>query len=150
MKRIVFTFIIVFFLIYFMNLFCLAEDISKPGDMWNGILEFDRICGHKISDIMKGLYIRGMAQGMDITLSLGLTDEDVEKIYDQALFIVNHIEEIINIMDDLYRDPANVNIATGWMCIIARSKLKGEDVEDMMRDARLLGLALYPSTFPSY
>ena len=151
-KRIVFAFIIVFFLIYFMNIFCFAEEINKPGDVWNSILKFDTICGVKISDSIKTIYIRVMVQGMDITSTLGFTVEveNTIKIKDQADFIIKHIEEIRNIMDDLYRDPANVNITIGWMCIIACDKLKGEDVEGLIQDVRLLCLALYPVWFPSY
>ena len=150
MKKIAFVFIIVFSLISFVKFSCLAEEIPKPGEVWSSFLKLDTICGHKISNTVKKFYIRGIGQGMQITSALGLTDEDNEKIYDQASFIVKHVEEIVEIMDDLYEDPANVHITLGWMCIIACDKLKGEDVEGLIQDARLLGLELYPIIFPSY
>ncbi len=150
MKRIIIIFIIVVYLMSFVEISCLAEEIPKPGEVWSSFLKLDTICGQKISNIVKKIYIRGMGQGMEITSTLGLTYEDNEKIYDQASFIVKHVEEIVEIMDDLYEDPANVHITLGWMCIIACDKLKGEDVEGLIQDARLLGLEVYPFIFPSY
>ena len=145
MKRIVIIFTIVCVLLSFVGVAYPAEETikpPKPGDFWNRLVNLDEMIGHKISDTMKGLYIKGVAQG--ILLTLGLIDlSEIDKegiIIDYGYFILKHIEEIRRIMDDLYKDPANVNIQISWMCGVATDKLKGEDVEDLIQDYRMMGL----------
>ena len=49
-------------------------------------------------------------------------------------------------MDNLYKEPANALIKLDWMCRIAYSKLRGEDVESLIRVGRVLGEIL-PADF---
>jgi hypothetical protein len=148
MKRIVIIAVIIFLLISFVKYSCLAKEMPKPGEVWNNFIKFDTICNHDISDIIKGYYVRAIAQGIIMSTALGVVEGEYD-IFDQALFIVENTDEIIEIMDDLYEDPANINITLGWMCIIACDKLKGEDIEGLLQDARSIGLTMN-DYFPSY
>jgi hypothetical protein len=141
MKKIFIVFIIVICLLIFVGTTCLAEKTITPGEFWNRLVNLDRN-GNKISEIIKKTYIKGIGEGIFITSAIiDLSTIDNEgKIFDQVYFILEHNEEIMRIMDNLYKDPANVNIRLNWMCIIACDKLKGEDVESLIQDARMLGL----------
>jgi len=119
---------------------CLTKDTTSPGELWNGMKALDRD-GLKISETIKKIYIRGIADGIMLVVTIvKLNEQDTEKITNQTYFILKYIEEIMKIMDDLYKDPANVNIKLDFMCLIAYSKLQGENVEALIRDGRILGL----------
>ena len=112
----------------------------SPREFWNGLTKLDRN-GVKISEFVIKNYIRGIGKGILLTSTIiDLNKLDFDKICDHAYFVLQYNEEIMRIMDDLYEDPANVNIKLDWMCLIAYSKLKGEDVELLIKDGRILGL----------
>jgi hypothetical protein len=46
------------------------------------------------------------------------------------------IEAISKVMTDLYKDPANTYISEDYMYFLAIQRLKGEDVELLLRKAR--------------
>lgn len=50
---------------------------------------------------------------------------------------------ISKVMDDLYKDPANLYIYVFAMINIAYHKLKGEDVEPLLQKAREEGLQIF-------
>jgi len=140
MKKIIIISIIVFCLLSFMEISFLAEETMSPGEYWNSLTKLDRN-GVKISELVKKNYIRGIGKGILLTVTIiDLNELDFDKICDDADFVLQYNEEIMRIMDDLYKDPANVNIKLDWMCLIAYSKLKGEDVELLIKDGRTLGL----------
>jgi len=144
-KRTVIIFTIVCVLLSFVAISCLpvkAIEPGKPGELWNRLVDLDSISGHKISSLVKTCYIRGIGEGILQTSGLiNLSEIDKEGIvYNYGHFILKHIDEIKRIMDDLYKDPANVNIQIGWMCGIATDKLKGKDVEGLIQDYRMMGL----------
>ena len=149
MKRIAIVVVIIFLLISFVKFSCLAEERPKPGEIWNSTFKkFDTICNQNISNLVKKFYVRAIAQGILMSTALGVVEGEYD-MFDQASFIVENLDEIIEIMDDLYKDPANINITLGWMCIIACDKLKGEDIETLLQEARSLGLIMNDH-FPSY
>jgi len=99
MKRIVIIFTIVCVLLSFVGAAYPTEETikpPKPGDFWNRLVNLDEMIGHKISDTMKGLYIKGVAQG--ILLTLGLIDlSEIDKegiIIDYGYFILKHIKKL--------------------------------------------------------
>jgi|SRR5665648_62659 len=140
MKKIIIISIIACCLLSFMEISCLAEKPMSPGEYWTGLTKLDRN-GVKISELVKKNYIRGIGKGILSTVTIiDLNELDFDKICDHANFVLQYNEEIMKIMDDLYKDPANVNIKLDWMCLIAYSKLKGEDVELLIKDGRTLGL----------
>lgn len=143
MKKITIIFIIVICILTFIGDACLAEKTIKPGEFWNRLINLDRY-GNKISDLIKKTYIKGLGEGLFITsaiIEFDISKIDTEgKMFDYVCFILEHNEEIMKIMDNLYKDPANVNIRLNWMCLIACDKLKGADVEELIQDGRILGL----------
>ncbi len=142
MKRIIIIFIIVCCLISFVEFSCLAQGIY--GEAWNSLSDFE-----------KELYLVGIRDGLikcikDFYISptgyyiAGLEDQEERRILMApisnnnellGLLSSNH-EVIINIMNDLYKDPANTNIHLGDMCFLACRKLKGESIELSLREAR--------------
>ena len=51
-------------------------------------------------------------------------------------FINDHVDAILKVMDDLYKDPANTYIIANSIIEIACQKLKGEDIEPLLQEAR--------------
>lgn len=135
MKRIIIIFIILFFLLLFVEFTCLAEKPLTKGEFWN-----------VSSFIEKANYITGFRMGiLKCVLKLGpLTQRakgsDLAIAFDELLdlygFIGEHLDAIITVMGDLYREPANTYIRLEPMCEIACQKLKGEDIGLLLREAR--------------
>ena len=140
MKKIIIIFIIVFCLSSFMEIFCLANEPSSPGEIWN-----------TSSVMIKVVYVIGFQQGIGMTLNklasaiIGSKDSfllgsDVGKAWDELIDLSNFIDEhepaILKVMDDLYKDPANTYIFGADMCLLAYHKLKGEDIEPLLKEAR--------------
>ena len=94
----------------------------------------------EISEWIKSAYIKGIAKGIMLTMTMiDLNESDHEIILFNYNFVNSHIIEIKKVMDDLYKDPANSLIKLDWMCRIAYSKLRGEDVESLIGAGRALG-----------
>ena len=135
MKRIIIIFIIMCCLLSFVEFSCLAEESLTNGDFWN------------VSSFMEKVnYITGFRMGiLKCVLKLGpLTPRakgsDLAIAFDELLdlygFIREHLDAIITVMDDLYKEPANTYIQLELICEIACEKLKGEDIEPLLREAR--------------
>ena len=135
MKRIIIIFIIMCCLLSFVEFSCLAEESLTNGDFWN------------VSSFMEKVnYITGFRMGiLKCVLKLGpLTPRakgsDLAISFDELLdlygFIREHLDAIITVMDDLYKEPANTYIQLELICEIACEKLKGEDIEPLLREAR--------------
>ena len=147
MKKIIIIFIIVFCLLSFAGSSCLAQENYKNyGEIWL-----------KLSDGYRVLYIMGFVGGMDLlaikilpilTLKIKenlLTYEETEVIQELLYFRnyflglagdVDVVKNIFNIVTDLYKDPANTYIPTYKMIEVAYQKLKGEDIEPLLQEAR--------------
>jgi len=125
----------------------MAETTVSPGIFWNCLVELDNEYGVEISELIKSSYIKGIAKGIMLTMTMiDLNESDHEIVLFNYNFINSHIIEISKVMDDLYKDPANTLIKLDWMCRIAYSKLRGEDVESLIRVGRALGEIL-PDNF---
>ena len=140
MKRIIVIFMIIFCLLSFTGISLAEKEISTFGELWNSL---DRM--HKIG------YVRGFRDGIIVCFNelILLTspyepdDEEIRRTLLEMLvlyeFIWEYGEAIINVMDDLYKDPANVYIHWPSMCRVACQKLKGEDIEQLLREVRKAG-----------
>ena len=135
MKKIIVIFIIAFCLSSFIGISFLAQEPLTSGHLWNS------------SSFMEKLnYITGFRMGiLKCVLELGpLTPKakgsDLAIAFDELIdlygFIKEYSDTIITVMDDLYKDPANTYIQLESICEIACQKLKGEDIEPLLREER--------------
>lgn len=147
MKRIIIIFIIVCCLLNFTGISCLAqENLLNFGEFWLRLSLLDRT-----------IYISGFVSGIDLCIlkfSPILTSETkvdfltyeerdtILKLIDLRSYFwglagdVDGVKNIINIVTDLYKDPANTYIPACKMIEFAYQKLKGEDIEPLLREAR--------------
>ena len=141
MKKITIILIIVLCLLYFMEVSCLAQE--SWGKAWNSI-----------SHLEKQFYLMGMTDGLfmcisDFYISTGSYIVELEDYEERMMLtasmarsndllglITSNSEAIINIMNDLYKDPANVYIIYRDIFILSCRKLKGEDIESLLQKAR--------------
>ena len=130
MKKITVIFIVVFCLISFTGISSLAKEHPIAGEVWNDI---------NMSDIHKNIYLQGIAGGF--ILSGMITS--ITGLSDWNNFILQNNETIIRVMDDLYKDPANTYIDWCLICLVACQKLKGEDVEQLLKDFRKIAYQKY-------
>jgi len=135
MKRTIIVFIIVFCLISFVEFSCLAKETGTAVELWNDVL---------MSDLIKGVYIRGIEGGFLLSRITTPSEVVIDKLLkDWYSFISQNNETIIRVMNDLYKDPADTYISWSLMCLIACNKLKGEDVEQFLKDVRKIEYQKY-------
>jgi hypothetical protein len=153
MKKIIIIFLIAFYLLSFTGVSYLVEEPMSPGEIWN-----------VLTGMEKTSYQRGFRDGIveclnklvplirdkDIGLHSIRLDITISELYDLYDFIWEHGEAIENVMDDLYKDPANTYIQWPSMCEIAYQKLKGEDVEQLLKKARKEGYLHPLVTYQEY
>ena len=140
MKKIIIIFTVVFCLISFVEISYLAEEPSSPGPGY--------IRSNKLSDTTKIYFVMGFIAGMEECLNK-LTPIPVERdsnggialqeLIDLYYFVRDHGLAVISVMDDLYKDPANTYIILAPIIKIACQKLKGEDIEKLLKEARKEG-----------
>jgi hypothetical protein len=141
MKRIIIIFIIAVCLLSFVEISCLAQE--SWGKAWNSI-----------SYLEKQFYLVGMTDGLimcisDFYISTGSYIVELEDYEERMILtasmarsndllglITSNSEAIINIMNDLYEDPANIYIIYRDIFILSCRKLKGEDIESLLQKAR--------------
>ncbi len=135
MKKITTIFIITLCLLSFVGLSCLAQE--SYGKDWNSF-----------SSSEKQLYLLGISHGLmkctkDFFLFSedclrGIEDEEERRMLTSSLKDSNDLlelisfnyETIIDIMDDLYKEPANTNIDFHHICFLACQRLKGESIPE--------------------
>ena len=138
MKRTVIIFIIALCLLCFMEISCLAsaEELPSSGEAWN-----------MFSVTTKRAFMIGFQGGIAMSFSkvdpivVGCSADSVEmKVWVELVnlfnFINEHVDAILKVMDDLYKDPANTYIIANSIIEIACQKLKGEDIEPLLQEAR--------------
>lgn len=146
MKKTIIIFIIVFCLLSFIEISCLAQEPVNYGKMWNSW-----------SDYMRNIYIMGLKDGIQKQITLPfiaqlkieetdvfdkyLKDSEVVKTEEKGNrilwdFIMFDDEAIRNVMTDLYKDPANAYISIFYMSYLAYRKLKGDSIDVLLREAR--------------
>jgi hypothetical protein len=141
MKRVIIIFIIVVCLLSFVEISCLAQE--SWGKAWNSI-----------SYLEKQFYLVGMMDGLimcisDFYISTGSYIVELEDYEERMILtasmarsndllglITSSSEAIINIMNDLYEDPANIFIIYRDIFILSCQKLKGENIEPLLQKAR--------------
>ena len=149
MKKIIIIFIIVFCLLSFIEISCLAKEAYSPSQMWNSM-----------DDDAKEVYIWGIREGIVMCMEQ-ITErylvpslinnydtsiiEDILENYDQFVRIFDAddfkitdtlLKTVVNIVNDLYKDPANTYINVSDMCLLASRKLRGEFIESSLRELR--------------
>jgi len=150
MKKIITIFMITFCLLSFVGISCLAaKEATSPSGMWNSM-----------DDNNKEVYIWGIREGLFLCVEQiterylvpSLTNkydtsiiEDVLENYYQFVTIFKAddfkttdalFKTVVNIINDLYKDPANTYIEVFDMCFLASRKLRGESIESSLRELR--------------
>ena len=132
-----------------MEISCFTKEAHSPSQMWNS---FD--------DNAKEVYIWGIREGIVMCMEqiterfllpafINKNDtsiiEDILENYDQFVRIFdvddyetqyNLLKTVVNILNNLYKDPANTYIAVSDMCLLASRKLRGESIESLLRELR--------------
>jgi len=114
----------------------LAEELPSSGEAWN-----------MLSVTNKRFFMIGFQGGIAMSFNkvdpivVGCSADSVEmKVWVELVnlfnFINEHVDAILKVMDDLYKDPANTYIIANSMIEIACQKLKGEDIEPLLQEAR--------------
>ena len=90
------------------------------------------------TDTARLAYVDGLRDGTSgtylvVTNDLSATRREAVRT---QVFTFFPERELVDVMTDLYSDPANVFIRSGEMVLIARDKLSGRDVEPRLRQAR--------------
>lgn len=153
MKKIIIIFIIVCCLLSFIEISYSNEEprLIPFGEFWLKISVGDK--GSYIAGFVGGIDLCGLKlfpiltskTKSDIKLLDFLTREEKDVILEliDLRFYFNSLEgdvdgfkNIINIVTDLYKDPANTYIPACKMIEFAYKKLKGEDMEPLLREAR--------------
>jgi hypothetical protein len=87
---------------------------------------------------MRSAYIEGFLSGVNSVYQRAfsyLSAKQRDEIR-AATFVVYASDVLAKVVTDLYRDPANTYIEPGALVIVAREKLKGTDIEPLLRAAR--------------
>jgi len=148
MKKLIIISVITVCLLIFMEIYCLANESGSPSKYWNYMHYTD-----------KAVYVTGVIDGVKMCIkqladyppSQFTNKKNEMKFYallkDNFNFInlfvtgddkktANLLKTFINVISDLYKDPANTYISIADMCIIASRKLRGEPIESSLRELR--------------
>ena len=133
--------IIVFCLLYFIEISCLAKEPVNYGEFWNILSEHEKI-----------IYLLGLRDGIktvttDCTMRFApylRKESESQKVgldffneyADYVNFLSTENATVKKIIDDLYKDPANTYINFITITKIAYQKLKGENIEPLLQEAR--------------
>lgn len=139
-KRIVIIFIIVCILLYFVEISCLAGEHVNFADWWN-----------ILTDYGKQVFLHGLGHGLGKgfldavnQFGLNLPEGEVSTVINEYFEYINFIsgvdtskrDAVIKVINDLYKDPANIFIPVAEVSFIAYKKLKGENIELLLQKAR--------------
>ncbi len=137
MKKITIIFIIVNCLLLFIGISGVSEE-SLPvldGDFWNTITKLEN------SVLIKEMYIRGIKDGIEGSIRrftivkipniLDPDDYEASLLHLNFLFTISeNSKTVIDVMDNLYKNPANKDIPLVSMCEIAALSLVLENEEE--------------------
>jgi hypothetical protein len=145
MKKKLFLLVLVLIVVYllsFVGISYSSENFTN-GEFWN-----------KLASIGKSAYIAGVINGVkmwtdqisDENPFRQFTSKEAEVkfstfVSDNLNFLMLFRGEIslktfINVISDLYKDPANTYIPVSCMCLIASRKLRGEPIELLLQETR--------------
>jgi hypothetical protein len=144
MKKITIIFIIVICLLSFLG----TSSLAKPSETWNLLKDFDK--GVLVFGVRQGawMFIEQVADCRPIQFANSELEAKFMAFYKDALnftnlFSTGNKEEsidlwksLVEVIDDLYKDPANSYIPIANMCLIASRKLRGEPIESALRELR--------------
>jgi hypothetical protein len=138
MKKIAITFFIIIFLslLYIGNSYSVENNMA-PGEVWNNLALFDTK-DNKISDLVKACYIKGFREGAVVSVAISdIGDQSLKRMEDFCVFISENNKDILEVMNQLYRDPANKDIEWFSILQIACGQLMGsENIEEALERAR--------------
>ena len=145
MKRIIIIFLIAVCLLSFMDIpYSAKESHTNFGELWlesSYKVKFPFTTGYMAG---MNLWFIKLLPILTSKLEEGLLDskerETVSKLIEFRYYFdsldVDGFKNIINVVTDLYKDPANTYIPTYEMIEFAYRKLKGEDIEPLLQEAR--------------
>ena len=133
MKRIIIVFIIVFCLLSLVAVVSCADEKPGVGELWIAMSPF-----------MQVTYLEGFQDGIAeclIAMKPMIISSDsypivAVELSDLYKFLEERGIAVLKVVGDLYKDPANTYISFPSMIKIAYQKLKGEDIESLLREAR--------------
>lgn len=149
-KRVVIIFIIALCLLSFMDMeiSCLSQESNKSaGEMWNQltsetkfliVVAYTAGIEHCFVELMPFLLLRA-EEAPPSNEELRRLEEEmkaIKELYEIQSYSADYLLDITKVMTDLYKDPANTRISISIMIDIAYQKLKGEDMELLLREAR--------------
>ena len=148
MKKITFIFIVAFCLISFVEISCFSQESNKSaGEWWNQltgetkfiiVVVYTAGIQHCFIELMPLLTLRA-EQAPPSNEDKKLWEEEmkvINELYEIQSYSADYLLDITKVMTDLYKDPANTRISISIMIDIAYQKLKGEDIEPLLREAR--------------
>ena len=119
----------------------LTEELVNWGEFWNCLSNDVRIvyCVGMRDGMAKGIFICVKWMYINITKSEKsrlLTPVFVIKFDQYCDFLSSNSEVVIKVVSNLYLNPANSYISPPDMFFIVYQKLKGEDIEPLLQEAR--------------
>jgi len=144
MKKISIIFIIVICLLSFLG----TSSLAKPSETWNLLKDFDK--GVFVMGVREGawMFMEQLAECRPTQFANSELEVKFLAFYKDVLnftnlFLTGDTEKsvdlwksLVEVIDDLYKDPANSYIPVANMCLIASRKLRGEPIESLLRELR--------------
>ena len=144
MKKITIIFIIVICLLSFLG----TSSLAKPSETWNLLKDFDK--GVLVVGVREGawMFIEQVADCRPTQFANSELEAKFMAFYKDALNFTNLFstgnkekdidlwKSLVEVIDDLYKDPANSYIPIANMCLVASRKLRGEPIESLLREFR--------------
>ena len=144
MKKISIIFIIVICLLSFLG----TSSLAKPSETWNLLKDFDK--GVFVMGVREGawMFMEQLAECRPTQFANSELEVKFLAFYKDVLnftnlFLTGDTEKsvdlwksLVEVIDDLYKDPANSYIPIANMCLIASRKLRGEPIESLLRELR--------------
>ena len=144
MKKINIIFIVVLVLLSFVEI----SSLAKPSETWNQLKDFDK--GVLVFGVRQGawMFMEQLAECRPTQFSNSELEVKFLAFYKDVLnftnlFLTGDTEKsvdlwksLVEVIDDLYKDPANSYIPIANMCLIASRKLRGEPIESLLRELR--------------
>ncbi|NVM38339.1 MAG: hypothetical protein HWN81_22280 [Candidatus Lokiarchaeota archaeon] len=124
------------------------SSLAKPSETWNQLKDFDK--GVCVFGIRQGvwMFIEELADCRPTQFANNESEAKFMAFLKDAfnytsLFLTGDTEKsvdlwksLVEVIDDLYKDPANSYIPIANMCLIASRKLKGEPIDSLLGELR--------------
>lgn len=144
MKKITIIFIVVLVLLSFVEI----SSLAKPSEVWNPLKDFDKEV--LVIGVRQGvwMFMEQLADCRPIQFANSELEAKFMAFYKDALNFTNLFstgdteksvdlwKSLVEVIDDLYKDPANSYIPIANMCLLASRKLRGEPIESLLRELR--------------